>query len=64
MAIGLTCGPAVIGTTAIAGPPLLVADWAVQILYDALAEHTPVVENVEKGAANALQVARLAVLCS
>jgi len=62
--IGLTCGPAAIATAAIAGPPLLVADWAIQNSYDALSEHTPVVENVEKGAANALQVARLAVLCS
>lgn len=64
VAIGLTFGPAAILTTAIAGPPLLVADWAVQTSYDALSEHTPVIENVEKGAASALQVARLAVLCS
>jgi len=62
--IGLACGPAAIATAAIAGPPLLVADWAIQSSYDALADHTPVIENVEKGAANALQVARLAVLCS
>ncbi|KAL3765882.1 hypothetical protein ACHAW5_002115 [Stephanodiscus triporus] len=62
--IGLTLGPAAIVTAAIAGPPLLVADWAVQTSYDALSEHTPVIENVEKGAASALQVARLAVLCS
>lgn len=64
IAIGLTCGPAAMITTAIAGPPLLVADWAVQTSYDALSEHTPVIEPLEKGAANALQVARLAVLCS
>mmetsp|Transcript_11443 Transcript_11443/g.20559 ORF Transcript_11443/g.20559 Transcript_11443/m.20559 type:complete len:591 (+) Transcript_11443:250-2022(+) len=64
IAIGLTCGPAAIATAAIAGPPLLVADWAIQSSYDALSEHTPVIENVEKGAANALQVARLAILCS
>lgn len=64
IAIGLTCGPAAMITTAIAGPPLLVADWAVQTSYDALSEHTPVIEPLEKGAANALQVAHLAVLCS
>ena len=64
IAIGLTCGPAAIVTAAIAGPPLLVADWAIQTSYDALSEHTPVIENVEKGAASALQVARLAILCS
>ena len=64
LAVGLTCGPAMIATAAIAGPPLLVADWAIQSSYDALSEHTPVIENVEKGAANALQVARLAILCS
>ena len=64
IAIGLTCGPAAMITTAIAGPPLLVADWAVQTSYDALSEHTPVIEPLEKGAANALQVARLAILCS
>ena len=64
IALGLTCGPAMIATAAIAGPPLLVADWAIQSSYDALSEHTPVIENVEKGAANALQVARLAMLCS
>jgi hypothetical protein len=64
IAIGLTCGPAAIVTAAIAGPPLLVADWAIQTSYDALSEHTPVIENVEKGAASAFQVARLAILCS
>ncbi|KAL7531399.1 hypothetical protein ACHAXR_008260 [Thalassiosira sp. AJA248-18] len=64
IAIGLTCGPAAIATAVIAGPPLLVADWAIQQSYDALSEHTPVIENVEKGAANALQVARLGILCS
>eukprot|EP00578_Thalassiosira_sp_NH16_P017683 CAMPEP_0181121750 /NCGR_PEP_ID=MMETSP1071-20121207/24917_1 /TAXON_ID=35127 /ORGANISM="Thalassiosira sp., Strain NH16" /LENGTH=534 /DNA_ID=CAMNT_0023206615 /DNA_START=96 /DNA_END=1697 /DNA_ORIENTATION=+ len=64
IAIGLTCGPAAIATAAIAGPPLLVADWAIQNSYDALSEHTPVIENVEKGTANALQVARLGILCS
>lgn len=64
IAIGLTCGPAAIATAVIAGPSLLVADWAIQQSYDALSEHTPVIENVEKGAANALQVARLAILCS
>lgn len=64
IAIGLTCGPAAIATAAIAGPTLLVADWAIQTSYDALSEHTPVIENVEKGAANALQVARLGILCS
>ena len=47
-----------------AGPPLLVADWVIQTSYDTLSEHTPVVENAEKGAASALQVARLAILCS
>ena len=64
IALGLTCGPAAIATAAIAGPPLLIADWAIQSSYDALSEHTPVIDNVEKGAANALQVARLAILCS
>lgn len=64
IAIGLTCAPAAIATAAIAGPPLLVADWAIQASYEALSEHTPVVENFEKGAANALQVAKLAILCS
>lgn len=64
IAIGLTCGPAAIATAAIAGPPLLVADWAIQSSYDTLSEHTLVIEHVEKGAANALQVARLAILCS
>lgn len=63
IAIGLTCGPAAIATAAIAGPPLLVADWAIQQTYDALSEHA-IVQNVEKGAANALQVAKLTVLCS
>lgn len=63
IAIGLTCGPAVILTAALAGPPLLVADWALQTSYDALSEHTPVIENLEKGAASALQVTRLAILC-
>ncbi|KAL9188471.1 hypothetical protein ACHAXT_006849 [Thalassiosira profunda] len=62
-ALGLTCGPAALATAAFAGPPLLVADWAIQSSYDALAEHTPVIENVEKGAANALQVAKLGLLC-
>ena len=64
IAIGLACGPAAILTAAMAGPPLLVADWVIQTSYDTLSEHTPVVENVEKGAASALQVARLAILCS
>lgn len=64
IAIGLACGPAAVVTAAFAGPPLLVADWAIQQSYDALSEHTPIIENVEKGAANALQVAKLAVLCS
>ena len=64
IAIGLTCGPVAILTAALAGPPLLVTDWAIQTSYDALSEHTPVIENVEKGAASALQVARLAILCS
>ena len=64
IALGLTCGPAAIATAAIAGPPLLIADWAIQSSYDALSEHTPVIDNVERGAANALQVARLAILCS
>jgi len=64
IAIGLTCGPAAIATAAFAGPPLLVADWAIQSSYNALSEHTPVIENVEKGAANAMQVAHLAILCS
>lgn len=64
IAIALTCGPAAILTAAIVGPPLLAADWAIQNSYDALSEHTPMIENVEKGAASALQVARLAVLCS
>lgn len=64
IAIGLACGPAAILTAAVAGPPLLVADWVIQTSYDTLSEHTPVVENVEKGAASALQVARLAILCS
>lgn len=64
IAIGLTCGPAAIATAAIAGPPLLVTDWVIQTTYDALSEHTPVIETVEKGAANALQVTRLSMLCS
>jgi len=63
MAVGMACGPALIATAAISGPPLLVADWAIQRSYDAL-EHHPMIENVERGAANALQVARLAVLSS
>jgi len=64
IALGLTCGPAITAAACIAGPPLLVADWAIQSSYDALSEHTPLVENVEKGAANALQVAKLGILCS
>jgi hypothetical protein len=64
IAIGLTCGPALIATAAIAGPPLLLADWAIQSSYGALSEHTPVIENVEKGAASAFQVTRLGILCS
>mmetsp|Transcript_2871 Transcript_2871/g.4372 ORF Transcript_2871/g.4372 Transcript_2871/m.4372 type:complete len:506 (+) Transcript_2871:311-1828(+) len=63
-AIGLTCGPAAITTAVIAGPPLLIADWAIQSSYEALSHHTPVVETLEKGAASALQVARLSVLCT
>ena len=64
VAIGLTFGPAVILTTSIAGPPLLVADWAVQTSYHTLSEQTLVIDDVEKGASCALQVAHLAVLCS
>ncbi|KAL7553691.1 hypothetical protein ACHAWF_017011 [Thalassiosira exigua] len=64
IAISFTCGPAAIAAAAIAGPPLLVADLAIQHSYNALSEHTPVIENMEKGAANALQVSRLAILCS
>ncbi len=63
-AIGLTCGPAAITTAVIAGPPLLIADLAIQSSYEALSHHTPVVETLEKGAASALQVARLSVLCT
>lgn len=63
-AIGLTCGPAAITTAVIAGPPLLIADWAIQSSYEALSHHTPVVETLEKGAASALQVARLSLLCA
>ena len=63
-AIALTCGPAAITTALIAGPPLLIADWAIQSSYEALSHHSPVVDNLEKGAASALQVARLTVLCT
>ncbi len=63
-AIGLTCGPVAITTALIAGPPLLIADWAIQSSYEALSHHTHVVENLEKGAASALQVARLSVICT
>ncbi len=64
IAIGLTFGPTTILTTLIASPPLLMADWAIQTSYNALLELTPVIENVEKGGASALQLAHLAVLCS
>lgn len=63
-AVGLACGPAAITTAVIAGPPILIADWAIQSSYEALSKHTPVVETLEKGAANALQVAKLSVLCT
>lgn len=63
-AIGLSCGPAAIFVALITGPPLLVADLAIQSSYDALSHHTPIVENLEKGAASALQVTRLSVLCT
>ncbi len=60
--IRLLFRPTVIMTTAIASPPCLMADWAIQTLYDALLEHTTVIENVEKGTASTLQVVRLAAL--
>jgi len=63
-AIGLTCGPVAITTALIAGPPLLIADWAIQSSYEALSLHTQAVEHLEKGAASALQVVRLSVLCT
>lgn len=62
-AIGLTCAPAITAAL-IAGTPLLIADWTIQTSYDALSHHTPVVENLEKGAASALQLGRLSVLCT
>ena len=63
-AVGLTFGPVAIITAGIAGPPILIADWAVQTSYNALSEHTPVIGHVERGAANALQIAKLGILCS
>jgi len=63
-AVSLTFGPVAIITAGIAGPPILVADWAVQTSYNALAEHTPIIGHVERGAANALQVAKLGIICS
>jgi len=63
VAIGLTCGPAAVATALFVAPPVLIADWAIQSSYDALSG-TPVIENVERGASNACQIARLGVLCS
>ena len=62
-AIGLVCGPAAITTAVIIGPPILITDWVVQSFYDTLSD-TPFIENIEKGTANALQVSKLAILCS
>ena len=63
-AVSLTFGPVAIITAGIAGPPILIADWAVQTSYDALSEHTPIIGHVERGAANAMQIAKLGILCS
>jgi hypothetical protein len=62
-AIGLVCGPAAITTAVIIGPSVLVGDWAIQSTYNALSD-TPLIETIEKAAANALQVTRLGILCS
>eukprot|EP00804_Cyclotella_cryptica_P028756 CCRYP_018736-RA/>CCRYP_018736-RA protein AED:0.02 eAED:0.02 QI:589/1/1/1/1/1/2/313/490 len=63
IAVGLICGPAAITTAAIVGPPILITDWAIQSSYNAMSD-TPFIESVEKAAANAFRVSRLAVLCS
>ena len=62
-AIGLVCGPATLTTAVIMGPPILITDWVIQSTYNALSQ-TPFIETLEKAAANALQVSRLAILCS
>ncbi|KAL7467752.1 hypothetical protein ACHAXS_007986 [Conticribra weissflogii] len=63
IAISLAFGPAAVTTACILGPPVLITDWAIQSSYSALSE-TSVIENVEKGAANILQVAKLSLLFS
>mmetsp|Transcript_9781 Transcript_9781/g.20563 ORF Transcript_9781/g.20563 Transcript_9781/m.20563 type:complete len:551 (-) Transcript_9781:116-1768(-) len=63
IAISLACGPAAVTTACILGPPVLISDWAIQSSYSALSE-TAIIENAEKGAANALQVAKLSLLFS
>ncbi|KAL7508622.1 hypothetical protein ACHAXN_006816 [Cyclotella atomus] len=62
-AIGLVCGPAAITTAVIMGPPVLITDWAVQSSYNAMSG-TPFIETVEKAAANAVQLTKLAIICS
>lgn len=62
-AIGLVCGPTLVTTAVIVGPPILITDWILQSCYNAMSD-TPLIANMEKGATNAFQVARLALLCS
>ena len=62
-AIGLVCGPAVVTTAVIMGPPVLITDWIIQSSYNAMSD-TPLIANIETGATNVFQVARLALLCS
>jgi hypothetical protein len=45
------------------GPPVLITDWAVQSSYNAMND-TPFIETVEKAAANAVQLTKLAIICS
>ena len=61
VALGLTLWPAAV-MTACVGTPVVLADTAIQSVYNALSGG-PVVQTVERGAAQAYHAGRLTVLC-
>ena len=61
-ALGLTLWPVAI-TTALIGTPIVLADYVMQQVYDSLSDG-PIIQSVERGAAQVYHAGRLSFLCS
>merc|ERR1712232_1453866 len=62
VALGLTLWPAA-AVTAVAGAPWIIADGAIQHLYNRHLQDAPAIVVLERSAANLYQTGRLALLC-